>query len=188
MSNDSTESLPRRRLLQAAAAGAIAVGVGADDPKPAPTAKPEDVASIDSIIAALLGEISGPKGKTPDADRIRSLFLPEARLIPCTPKNPAGTVQARTFTVEGMLSRWIKIHETDGIFEREVARKVDRFGHIAQAWSTYELRREAGGEPILTGINSFQLLWDEKRWWIVTIFWDAETPENRIPAEYRPKA
>ena len=30
----------------------------------------------------------------------------------------------------------------------------------------------------------FQLLNDGRRWWIVTIFWDSERPDNRIPERY----
>ena len=36
----------------------------------------------------------------------------------------------------------------------------------------------------MRGINSFQLLNDGKRWWVVTIFWLGETPDNPIPKQY----
>jgi hypothetical protein len=35
--------------------------------------------------------------------------------------------------------------------------------------------------------NSFQLLKDGDRWWIVTIYWDSERPDNPIPPEYLPR-
>src|SRR5947208_15952213 len=44
-----------------------------------PAARPEDVKSIDNILAALYGVISGPAGER-DWNRFRSLFLPQARL------------------------------------------------------------------------------------------------------------
>src|SRR5215469_14094644 len=47
-----------------------------------PAAKPEDVRSVDAIVGALYDVISGPKGQARDWDRFRSLFLPDARLIP----------------------------------------------------------------------------------------------------------
>ena len=34
------------------------------------------------------------------------------------------------------------------------------------------------------GINSIQLLKDQGRWWVVSIFWMAETEEFPIPSEY----
>jgi len=55
-------------------------------PTPAPTsdtraANPADVSSIEAILAAVYDVISGPAGKQRDWDRMRSLFLPGARLI-----------------------------------------------------------------------------------------------------------
>lgn len=37
--------------------------------------------------------------------------------------------------------------------------------------------------PFQRGVNSFQLWFDGKRWYVVSIFWEAETPEHPIPAE-----
>ena len=55
----------------------------APSPTPSlPTANPTDVASVDSIIAAVYDVISGPAGKKRDWDRMKSLFFPGARLIP----------------------------------------------------------------------------------------------------------
>lgn len=33
-------------------------------------------------------------------------------------------------------------------------------------------------------LDSFQLMSDGRRWWLVTIFWQDETLENPIPANY----
>src|SRR3954454_24487564 len=60
-------------------------------PPQTPAANPADVASIDSIIAALYDVISGPAAKKRDWDRFRSLFAPGARLIPTGPRRPPGT-------------------------------------------------------------------------------------------------
>jgi hypothetical protein len=40
--------------------------------------------------------------------------------------------------------------------------------------------------PFARGINSFQLLKDGDRYWIVNIFWDAESSDHPIPAHYLP--
>ncbi|MFT7665504.1 MAG: hypothetical protein ACI87A_003742, partial [Planctomycetota bacterium] len=63
-------------------------------------------------------------------------------------------------------------------------RKVEQFGHIAHVFSTYESVAEPGGEPFDRGINSFQLMRDENRWWVITIYWDRESEANPIPAKY----
>jgi len=148
---------------------------------------PADVASIDSIIAALYDVISGDAGQKRDWDRMRGLFAPGARLIP-TGKRPTGEIGLRVLTVEDFIQQASPAFEKMGFYERESARKVEQFGHIAQVFSTYESRHAASDkEPFQRGINSFQLLNDGKRWWVVTIYWEAETPDTKIPTEYLPK-
>ena len=79
--------------------------------------------------------------------------------------------------------------ERSGFFEKEVARRVERFGNIAHVFSTYESRRHADDpQPFARGINSIQLMNDRNRWWVVTVFWQAERPENPIPAKYLPNS
>ena len=52
-------------------------------------------------------------------------------------------------------------------------------------FSTYDSRyKKDDKQPFARGINSFQLLNDGKRWWVVTIYWQGETPENQIPKQY----
>lgn len=147
-------------------------------------ADPRDVASIDAIIKALYDVISGPRGQKRDWARLRSLFLPGARLIP-TAARPNGESGPRVMDVEGYIAGAGPYLEEHGFFEREIARRVESFGNIAHALSTYDSRHRAEDpEPFSRGINSIQLFNDEARWWVVTIFWDAETPANPIPQKY----
>lgn len=148
-------------------------------------AKPADVESIDSIMKAVYDVISGDAGVERDWDRFRSLFHKDARLIP-TGKNPqTGVTGATVFTPDGYIERASPVFAKQGFHEREISRKVDRYGNIVQVFSTYAaFRSKADKEPFMRGINSFQLLFDGKRWWVMTIFWEAETPENPIPKEY----
>jgi hypothetical protein len=152
---------------------------------PTTQAKAEDVRSIEAILAATYDVISGPAGKNRDWDRFRSLFYPGARLIP-TGKRPNETeVRARVLSPDDYVERSAPFLEKEGFFERGVANKIEKFGNIAQVFSTYESRHNAGdAQPFQRGINSFQLINDGKRWWIITIMWQAETPENPIPQEY----
>lgn len=150
-----------------------------------PVAKPADVESMDAILSALYDVISGPKGQPRDFARFRSLFAPGARLIPVvTPR--AGPIQARPLTPDEFINAAGPALE-DGFFESELARKVDRFGNLAHVFSTYESRRAKGEPPFARGINSIQLLFDGQRWWVVSIYWQNESMEQPIPAEFLPK-
>jgi hypothetical protein len=185
-----SRSLSRRRLFGSAAAAGLAATLvpGADEPPAkAVGAKAADVASIEAILAALYDVISGAKGQERDWDRFRGLFATGARLIPCLPKNSKGKAATRVFTVDEFAERAAASSRQRGFYEKEVARKLERFGHIAQVFSTYESRERPDAEPFARGINSIQLFWDETRWWVVTIFWDAATPERPIPPEYLPR-
>ena len=159
------------------------VGVSSLASQGAPVAKTADVESMDAIIASLYDVISGPAGQPRNWDRMRSLFVPGARLIP-TSASSAGA-SARVLDVDGYIERVKPAFERDGFYEREIARKVDQFGNIAQLFSTYESRRKPEDPaPFARGINSIQMLRDGSRWWIVTVYWDAERPGNPIPPQY----
>lgn len=153
-----------------------------------PPAKPADVSSIDAIMAATYDVISGPAGQKRDWDRFRSLFLPGARLIPAGPKK-TGEVSARTLSPDDYAKFGEPYFEKNSFTESELARHTDRFGNIAQIFSTYASRHEAkDAEPFARGINSFQLLFDGTRWWIVTIYWEEESVANPLPKEFLPAA
>jgi hypothetical protein len=148
-------------------------------------ANPADVASVDAIMKAVYDVISGDAGQKRDWDRFRTLFHKDARMIP-TGKNPqTNVVGARAFTPEEYITRSSPVMEKDGFFEKEIARRSETFGNITHVFSTYEaFRKKDDKKPFIRGINSFQLLNDGTRWWVVTIYWQAETAETPIPKKY----
>lgn len=148
-------------------------------------ANPADVSSIEAIMKAVYDVISGDAGQKRDWDRFRTLFHKDAKLIP-TGKNPqTGITGARFLTPEDYIQRAGPSLEKDGFHERELSRKVEQHGTIAHVFSTYvTFRNKNDKDPFMRGINSFQLLNDGKRWWVVSIYWLAETPDNPIPAKY----
>jgi hypothetical protein len=149
-----------------------------------PAANPADVASIDAIITAVYDVISGPAGKKRDWDRMRSLFVSGARLIPTGPRQ-AGGYGSRVLTVDEYIERSSGFFEKEGFYEREAARQTEKFGQIAHAFSTYESRHAPeDAKPFQRGINSIQLMNDGKRWWVVTIFWQAEDEKTPLPEKY----
>ncbi|MBE2210591.1 MAG: hypothetical protein IAE66_03195 [Xanthomonadaceae bacterium] len=151
----------------------------------APKADDADVASVDAIVKALYDTLSGPAGQPRDWNRLRSLFLPEARMMPVG-KRPTGEVRMRMLGVNDYVATSAPLIEKNGFTERELARRIERFGNIAHVFSTYEARTEL--EPIhLRGINTIQLMFDGSRWWIVSLMWQAETPDTPLPKDYLPR-
>lgn len=151
--------------------------------KPAePPAHPEDIQNIPSIVNTLYAVISGPPGER-DWQRFHALFIPEARLI-FNGKNASGKVVRRVMSPDDYQQRAGELFKKEGFFESTISNKMEQYGHIAQVFSTYESRHEKDAKPFARGINSIQLAFDGQRWWVVTIMWDQESPDNLIPEQF----
>jgi hypothetical protein len=173
-------------LAGMAPAGAQAAPPASAPASPRPSARPADVATPDAIIAALYDVISGPAGQARDWDRMRSLFAPAGRMVPVVPRQGGGFA-AVTLSPDDYVQRSGEMLTRFGFTERELARRTERFGNIVHAWSTYEGRFTAPGAPTaepIRGINSIQLTSDGTRWYVLSISWEAERADLKIPAEY----
>jgi hypothetical protein len=149
------------------------------------TSNPADIASIDAIITAAYDGISGPAGQKRDWDRERALYFPGARLIPTAKAGENDALAPQILDIDGFIARVEPYFATTGFYEKEIARRTEQFGCMAQAWSTYESRHDPSDpEPFMRGINSIQLFHDGNRWWIVNIYWQQESTEHPIPAKY----
>ncbi len=151
-----------------------------------PRAKTADVDSVEHIVAAVYDVISGPAGQARDWDRMRSLFVPDARLIPIRPVGDGTHADVAVLTIDGYIARSSGTLTTKGFFERSVHNQVEAFGDLVQVWSTYESRRAlTDPKPFARGINSFQILKDGERYWVTNIMWDSERPGSpAIPERY----
>ncbi len=141
--------------------------------------------SIDSIVHALYQVISGPAGER-DWGRERAMMHPTARMMRTT-TDENGNVSILVMNVAEFEERTREILRANDFWEIEIAKKVDRFGNIAQVFSTYEARRDPNDSKLIKrGINSIQLYHDGDRWWIMSVLWDDERPGNPLPPEYLP--
>jgi len=147
--------------------------------------RPEDVATIDGMIKAYYEVVTGPAGQPRDWARDRSLYIKDLRFVQVDVDKDGKLApritdhQQYVDSADGMAK--------SGFFEKEIHRVTERFGPIAHVWSTYESRRTETGPIIMRGINSIELFWDGKRWWIANAIWTDETKDNPIPKEYLPK-
>jgi hypothetical protein len=151
-----------------------------------PKAAPADVQSVDAILAALYDVISGPAGQPRDWNRFRSLFVPDARLIPVRRDKTGTGADVLPLTPEQYQQLAGDRLMKDGFFERGIHNTTESFGDIVHIFSTYESRHTKDSPPFQRGINSIQLLKDGNRYWVVTILWDGESSTNPIPAKYLP--
>jgi hypothetical protein len=165
---------------------ATATVAAAPTPPPTtPTANPADVSTLDGIVKAVYDVISGDAGTARNWDRFRGLFHKDARLIPTGKNQQTGKAGANALTPEDYIKRADPVLVKDGFHEIEIARRCETFGNIAHCFSSYSSKHKKTDEkPFMRGINSFQLMNDGTRWWVVTIYWQQESPDNPIPEKY----
>lgn len=145
-----------------------------------------DLHNPQGVVDALYALLSGADGEERDWATVRALFLPEARLH-SELVFPDGTIHSRTWTVEAFVHEAADEYAAArGFWEREVAQRVEEFGGIAHAWSTYEARvQNPDSPPVIRGINSIQLLRRGGRWWITALVFQIErSPVAPIPGQY----
>jgi hypothetical protein len=141
----------------------------------------DDGKSVDSIIHAMYDVISGPAGAR-NWTRFHALFVPQATLA--TVLHKSGQTVYKVMT-PGDYERGAGAYfEQHAFYESEIARKTEQFGNVAHVFTTYASRRDPKAAPFERGINSVELLNDGARWWILTISWDSERPDNPIPAQF----
>lgn len=144
----------------------------------------KDTETIESTMQAVLDVISGPAGKKIDVDRFRNLFRGDVKFL-IRSKTKDGQLVIRESSVEDYAKNIMPRIEAQDFFETVGTLTIDRYGDIAQVFMVYETRRTATGEPFDKGINSFQLIHDQNRWWVVSLMWQAESSGVPIPKKYQ---
>ena len=173
-----------RLLLALLLAAPLAVAqpqVGASQPAPAP----EDVSTLDGLIAAYYEVVSGPAGQARDWARDSTLHHPDAVVTVVRTGEGGATVIAPT-DLAAYHAGASGLAEA-GFFEVEIAREVQRHGAVAHIWSTYEWRSTPDGPVGGRGVNSIQAVWDGERWWLVSWMFDGRADAPPVPSEYLPE-
>ncbi|MEM6287951.1 MAG: hypothetical protein AAF845_12410 [Bacteroidota bacterium] len=154
-------------------------------------ANPADVASPEAIVAAVYASLDRAPGEDHDWDRFLTLYHPDARLLP-NPEQMNGA--ERVFTPREYADYYINLYASvdflgspndQGFSEAQVHHVTHRFGDVATVFSTYEKSIYQGEEMLGRGINSFQLVFREGRWWVVSVAWDEEDGAGPVPDEFR---
>ena len=139
---------------------------------------PATAAAIDAALDSVYAAISGPVGQQRDWDAMRALFLPDARLTAITAKGPVGG------TIEDYIAKSGPVLVESGFTERQLARRLEVYGNLAHAWSSYEgtFTGPSGELASVRGVNSFQFARQaDGRWLVQSIFWQQETPGTPLP-------
>lgn len=153
-------------------------------------AVPPDLASPEAVVAASYEALSRAPGEPFDWARYRTLFLDEAVLVPAT-EQTGGTF--RPMSVEEFIA-WVDGWYREnapigapgdrGFAEEQVAHRIERYGDVAQVFSTYRKRYWDAPDELGRGINAIQLVRRDGRWRMVSVAWDEEIGAGPLPARY----
>ena len=142
------------------------------------------VKSIDGIVKEVLRLVSGEKGKTRNWEALRNLFLPTATF---TVLNNSDSIPQPVETVS--LDDFIKLMHDEyyeqGYLEYEIGKTIDEYNGIANVFQSFYGKDSENREE--RGINSYQLVYFKKRWWVANLLWTGDTNGVKIPDKYLDK-
>ncbi len=154
-----------------------------------PAPRPDDVGSPEGLVRALYQTVQRPPRGAFQWDRMRTLFLPSARMLPNT-EQTGGRPQV--LSVEDFVA-WIDrgtprdSTQDRGFAEEEIHTIVERYGDVAHAFSTYQKHFWNDARILGRGINTIQMVYRDGRWWIASIAWDEESGAGPLPERYVPR-
>ncbi len=126
-----------------------------------------DWQSPEAIVDAVYQTISAGRNQERDWQRFRALFFDGAAF--------AMSMQTPQFSgilesdIETMIDQTESFYKPLGFYEIELDKKVIRHHQLASVYSTFEVKHDLQDEqPLMRGINHFQLLHDGDRWWIIS--------------------
>ncbi len=140
------------------------------------------VKSIEGITNKMIELISGAKDEPRNWDDYRNLFLPRAQKIFINRKAPPKK-QIRVMNLEEFVRNVGPLYKRDGFEEIALGLTVNEYNGIANVFQSYHCKNLIGTYE-KRGINSYQLIYANDRWWIASTTFTNETDENKIPNIY----
>ena len=174
-------TLPLAALLVAPCA---APAVLAQQP-PSPPAD-STLLSPESVVRAVYRLVSFGPGQQTDWAPVRNLFLPEAVVVLRTSRT-----ETTVFPLEGFINDFVRFDTIpavarNGFRETVVRLHATTYRDIAHVLVLYEAEVLNLPRPPQRGIDSWELVRREGRWWIASVTNEIVTPDVPIPATIAP--
>lgn len=140
-----------------------------------------ELTAIQETIDGLYESIHVDKGEVADLDQLLTHFTPDARLGSVKEGNAdlktaieyfEGWEAAMKEIRPGLLKEW------------EIKGKSQYFGNIAYHTSHYGVYFNSTEEMAEQGIINYQLVKVGGDWKVLSMIWQAEKPDNKIPSNY----
>ena len=135
----------------------------------------------ENVVSELYKLVTFGAGITPDWEKVKLMFIDEAVIVLRT-----GRDSTTQFTVNTFVKDFINFIERADVIQTGFEEKIIRmeknvFGDIAHFLVLYEAFIPGSSIPPMQGVDSFQLVKKDGRWWIVSVINEIPTPDNPVP-------
>jgi len=171
-------------LCACAAPGSSAAGPGKGPTVETIAPRPDDVGSVDGVLRAFYEVTNVAPGAPRQWARDRTLYVPWIRFVALGP-GATGRPEVTVWTHDDFVTASDALM-AKGFVEREIHRATRTYGNMVHVDSTYEILPGPDSPVRGRGVNSLDLYFDGKRWWVASVVWQSEDPKHPIPAELLP--
>ncbi|WP_025741515.1 hypothetical protein [Aquimarina pacifica] len=138
--------------------------------------------SIEGITNKMIELISGEIGEERNWEEYRNLFLPTAQKTSLR-KTKDGKSKVNVMNLEEFVRNVGPYYARDGFEEYAIGLTINEFNGIATVFQSFYCRNLKGTYE-KRGVNSYQLVYLEDRWWIASTLFTNETKDTPIPNVY----
>jgi hypothetical protein len=150
-----------------------------------PRANQADVVSPRALVLALHASVTG-QVESFDWQRFRSLFLPGARIGQAgtdTGAPPDVLFESLGDFLKSMKGKYPGAANHEEIFKMH----VEQYGNIANVFYSHSAVLMYKGQiDNVRRVNSCQMLFDGKRWWITSVIWNVSPQKWDLPTDLEP--
>ena len=168
-----------RKMGLASVVLAVAAG-GADS-------QPQDVfQNPESLVRGLYAAVSFDPGPCPNWEYVKTFFLPQAVIAVRKTPTTMAVMNVKEF-VDWFAADVEKFKMKERGFEETIQKlKLTTLRNMAQVFVVYKARlKTPATSPGQLGLDSWELLNKDGRWWIVAVTNDIPTPQAPLPEELR---
>jgi hypothetical protein len=142
--------------------------------------------TADGTVAELYKLVTFEAGASADWDKVKSLFLEQAVVV-----LRAARDKHSVSSVDGFVEDFVRFAERPAVKEKGFTERIVRtsstiYGDIAHVLVLYEAHVIDSPRPPQRGVDSFELVRKDDRWWIVSITNELATADRPLPSGLRP--
>lgn len=137
----------------------------------------------EGVAAKMLEFISFEKDEVKDWDEYRNLFLPGAKKTSFRPKEGESLRrQVSSMNIEEFVRYAAPGYSKNGFEEYAIGVDVKEFNGIASVFQSFYCKTLDGSYEA-RGVNSYQMVFLNKRWWIASTMFINESEAVQLPDE-----